>query len=275
MNICRMVFPLVLSLSLSLCTPATYAKGALKGPYRIGSESLGYDLQYWVYLPENARKPIPELYVTDGNAYLAAGDLVDVLDSEIETGRIEPFGVIFVDSRDPDYPEASRRNREFMCNVDYAKFYVGELMPEVSRLWTGADPSTVRGMMGVSFGGINSACFGMMLPGVFQLLIMHSPASDAHLDVIDKLYRERPPNPSAFFVSHGGPGDNGEAAEHFVRTLESRGYPVQHVTTDGGHDWDQWRPLLDDSLQAFSAVLEERRTAADDAPPENAPGNGR
>ena len=248
-----LLFALVL-LSFA-CAESVLAEGTLKGPYRIDSRALGYELQYWIYLPERVEKPLPELYVTDGQAFLAAGKLEDVLDDQSNEQGSKPFATILVDSRDPDFTELSRRNREFMCNVDYAKFYVGELMPEVSRLWTGAGPETPRGVMGVSFGAINSACFGMMLPGVFQTVIMLSPGSDKHLEVIDGLYRERPVSPSSFFITNGGPEDNQEAAEQFVQTLRDKGYDVQHVATGGAHEWDDWRPLLDDSLQVFSAQL--------------------
>ena len=230
------------------------AKGKLEGPIRITSDVLGYDLQYWIYIPSKDRKPIPELYVTDGQVFLGSGRMAELLDEEIENGRIAPVSAIFVDSRDPDYPEETRRNREFMCNTDYATFYLTELMPEVSRRWTGGNPSTHRGIMGVSFGGINSACFGMLMPGVFQVLVMLSPASDKHLDVINDVYRERDRNSSAIFISHGGPQDNEAAARRFVATLKEKEYPVRHISNDGGHDWDNWRPLLDDSLRAFAGL---------------------
>jgi enterochelin esterase-like enzyme len=29
------------------------------------------------------------------------------------------------------------------------------------------------------------------------------------------------------------------------------------VTTNGGHDWANWRPLLDDSLRAFAGLRAE------------------
>lgn len=233
------------------------AAGTLKGPIRITSTTLGYDLQYWIYLPKKVRKPLPELYITDGQAYLKAGDMADLLDDGIENGKIVPIAAIFVDSRDPDDPTETRRNNEFMCKVDYAKFFIGELMPQISSRWTGADPYTHRGLMGVSLGAINSACFGMMMPGVFQVLIMHSPASGEHLDVINGLYQEKPRNPSSIFISHGGPQDNEAAARRFVQILEEKSYPVRYMTTDGGHDWDNWRPLLDDSLRAFAGFRSE------------------
>lgn len=253
----KLQMALLPGLLLMFWLSAAQAAGNLEGPIRIRSTTLGYDLQYWIYLPEKVRKPLPELYVTDGQAYLRAGEMADLLEDEIENGNIAPIAVIFIDSRDPDYQTETRRNNEFMCKADYAKFFVGELMPQISRRWTGADASTHRGVMGVSFGAINSACFGVMMPGVFQVLIMHSPASSAHLDVVNELYQEKPRNPSAIYISHGGPEDNDAAARRFVQTLEEKGYPVRHVSNDGGHDWDNWRPLLDDSLRAFAGLRSE------------------
>ena len=171
----RQQFLIPLILMFAFWPGSTDARGKLEGPLRISSKILGYDVQYWVYLPEKYKKPVPELYISDGQAYLGAGKLAKLLDDEIESGRIMPIAAVFVDSRDPDFQTDSRRNQEFMCNTDYAKFYVGELMPRISRRWTGAEASTRRGIMGFSFGAINSACFGVMMPGVFQVLIMHSP----------------------------------------------------------------------------------------------------
>jgi enterochelin esterase-like enzyme len=111
--------------------------------------------------------------------------------------------------------------------------------------------------MGVSFGAINTACFGLIIPDVFNVLIMHSPGSDKHLDVVNDLYKARPVRDSAFFVSHGGAADNAAAARRFVETLREKGYPVRHISNDGGHDWDNWGPLIDDSLRAFAGTKEE------------------
>jgi enterochelin esterase-like enzyme len=249
--------PFWLTFILVIWLSPCHGAGTLEGPIRIHSAVLGYDLQYWVYLPENTVKPLPELYVTDGQSYLDAGDMVKVLDREIEDGNIVPIAAIFIDSRDPDYPEVTRRNNQFMCNKAYGKFFVGELMPKISSGWTGADSSAWRGLMGVSLGGINAACFGMMMPGVFQVLIMHSPAGAEHLDVVNNLYQEKPAHSSAFFISHGGASDNEAAARRFVQTLQEKGYPVRHISNDGGHDWDNWAPLIDDSLRAFAGTREE------------------
>lgn len=250
--------PSVLLLMLAWAGPAP-AAGLLHGPMRIASDILGYDLQYWVYLPEGATPPLPELYFTDGQAFLEAGQAVEVLDAEIAAGRVAPLAAVFVDSRDPDQADRDRRNEQFMCNADYGKFFVGELLPEVSRRWSGAGADTRRALAGVSFGAINAACFGVMLPGVFPVLILHSPGSDRHLAAVEELYERNPRQPSAFFLTHGGRHDNDSAARRFVETLRRKGYAVRYETNHGRHDWNNWQPLIDDGLRAFMGLEEGDR----------------
>ena len=245
---------------------AAQADGVLHGPEIVSSKPLGYDLQYWIYQPEGFERGLPELYVTDGAGYLSEGRMVAALDRAIADGRIAPTAVVFVDSRDSHDPLVDRRHQQFMCNADYARFFLGELMPRVSSRWTGGDKDTRRGLMGVSFGAINAACFGVMLPGAFQVLILQSPGGPEHIDVIERLYRERPPQPSALFVSHGGTRDNGPDAIDLVATLQEQGYTVREVATEGRHEWRYWRGVIDDALRAFVGTAPGDRV--DEAPAE-------
>jgi len=243
---------------LTLAAPCR-AGGVLQGPERIHSEALGYDLQYWVWLPESGGAGLPELYVTDGQAYLAAGDMAAVLDRETSAGRIAPVVVVFVDSRDPDSLDSDRRNDQFMCNAEYGKFFLGELMPEISSRWTNAGPATRRGLQGVSFGAINAGCFGLMMPGVFQVLILNSPASAEHVEILRQRYESEPRQPSAILVTHGGRRDNDSAARQLVRTLQRKGYVLRHLSGTGGHDWDNWGEFIEDGLRAFAGLRDGDR----------------
>ena len=242
---------------------ADSAPGTLHGPERIASAVLGYDLQYWVYLPAGVERlpaeRLPEMYFTDGAAYLSLGHAVEVLDREIPSGRIAPLAAVFVDSRDPDRPERDRRKEQFMCNADYGRFFVGELMPEVSRRWTGADRGTRRALAGVSFGAVNAACFGKMLPGVFELLVLHSPGNKGHIEVIRQLYEQHPRQPSAIFLTHGRRNDNAAAARRLADTLRGKGYALRYEVNDGRHDWANWGPLIDDALRALMGRGEGER----------------
>ena len=225
---------------------------------RISSKQLGYDLQYRVYRPASTSSEdrLPSLYVTDGQGYLTQGDFKSVLDTAIESGVIEPVLVVFLDSRNPDDLSENRRNSQFMCNEKFAAFFAAELVPTISK----SQPvSLLRGdrvSMGLSFGGLNSACFGLMLPKLFSGIAMQSPASDKHLEVVQDLYEQRDTLPLKMFLSVGTRNDNTSAVKRFKRALEDKGYDLTFIKVRGTHNWENWGPLLDDVLLTFFARSE-------------------
>jgi len=233
------------------------ADGGALGEYqRIYSNHLGYELQYRVYRPTGitADSKLPTLYVTDGQAYLVEGNFKATLDEAIGKGLIEPLVVIFVDSRNPDNLAEVRRNSEFMCNTKYAGFFANELIPAISREQPVSLSRDKRVILGVSFGGLNAACFGLALPEMFSGIAMQSPASGEHLDVVRELYEKRERLPLKMFISVGSRNDNTRAVKRFDKTLENKGYDVTFIKVHGTHDWNNWTPLLDDVLLTFFAT---------------------
>ena len=91
----------------------------------IHSKHLGYKLQYRVLTPETYRSNAnyPVIYVTDGQMYLAQGQMHEVVNTLTMSARIHQVIVVFVDSRDPENLEINRRNQQFMCSTDYAAFF--------------------------------------------------------------------------------------------------------------------------------------------------------
>ena len=230
------------------------ADGSLSPDTQIASSHLGYTVQYRVYTPEaSAEENLPTIYITDGQWYLEPGDMVSVLDREIAAKNIEPIVAVFIDSRNPDDLAENRRNQEFMCNERYAAFVTQELIPEISKTYPVSEDRHHRVIAGMSFGGLNAACFGLMVPDWFGGIGMQSPASDQHLKILDELYDEKDAAAVKIFFSVGTRRDNTKAARRFHNTLERKGYQVNYIEVPFGHDWSNWRPLLDDLLGTFFA----------------------
>ncbi len=229
-------------------------EGQLGDYQRISSAHLGYDLQYRVYTPANSAddSELPSLYVTDGEAYLAHGNFKSVLDKAISSGQIQPVLVVFLDSRNPDNLQENRRHSQFMCNLEFAKFFAAELVPTINKSQPVSLSRDKRVIMGVSFGSINSACFGLMLSDLFSGIAMQSPGSGDHVDVVRGLYEERDKLPLKMFLSVGTNNDNLSEVSRFRRVLEDKGYELSFTKVRRGrHDWNNWGPLLDDILLAF------------------------
>ena len=233
-------------LILGFATTAS-ADGSLSLNIRISSDVLGYDLQYRVYEPETPAEQMPVLFVTDGPGYIRKGRMPPVLDRLIERGDIEPMIVVFVDARDPDKTATNRRNSQFLCNRDYLTFYQQELIPAIEAAYPVQRSRDKRGILGLSFGATNAACFGLFGSDTFALIGMHSPANHPIPGLLPA-YEEMPTLPLKMFMSTGTPNDNTHANRRFREVLEAKAYPMHYVEVREGHNWDNWRPLIDDAL---------------------------
>ena len=227
---------------------------ALTDNILINSEHLGYKLQYRVLTPESFRlnAQYPVIFVTDGQMYLAQGELDDVVHTLTALDSINEVIVVFVDSRDPENLRINRRNQQFMCSTAYAAFFRDELVPAITREYGASQDREERLIMGMSFGGLNAACFAVLIPDVFGNVAMQSPASDKHLKVVGNVYKETNFSPVKMFMSVGTRNDNTSAGRKFHKILTKKGYDVTYVEVPYGHGWDNWRPLLDDVLIWFA-----------------------
>jgi enterochelin esterase-like enzyme len=158
---------------------------------------------------------------------------------------------VFVDARDPDRPRTNRRNDQLICKLDYARFFATELVPAIDATYsTRRDPQS-RTILGVSFGGLNAACFGLSIPKTFANLAMQSPASGEMLRVVTDQYRRNDRLPLRMFLSVGTRNDNTDAGRSFHAVLQDKGYPVTYREVPQGHHWNNWGPLLPDVLVTF------------------------
>ena len=82
---------------------------------------------------------------------------------------------------------------------------------------------------------------------------MQSPAMHP-VDEIYDWWMARPVADLRIFLSTGARRDNEAMTRHFRSLLEKKGYEVGYVEVDAGHDWENWRPLLDDVLLYFFAA---------------------
>ncbi|TNE67923.1 MAG: esterase family protein [Alphaproteobacteria bacterium] len=244
---------LLVLLAFIMMAPAAQAGGTLSDNIRIDSQVLGYALQYRVYRPETVADAttLRTLYVTDGHWYLGDGGMVAILDEQIASGAIEPVMAVFVDARNPDDLKENRRNQQFMCNQDYARFFGAELVPAVEAAFATKPAPGDRAIMGLSFGALNAGCFGLLLPDVFGNIAMQSPANDQHVKILTGLYHQNPVQPIRIFMSVGTKKDNTTAGRRFMRELRKKGYPLTYIEVPFGHEWANWKPLIDDVLLTF------------------------
>ena len=248
---------MIRSVVLLLLAGSVNADGVVTDDIRIASDVLGYDLQYRTYLPEGyvSRADHPVIFLTDGQNYLSRsrGRIVPILNRLISNGKIDPVIAVFVDARDPDDLQSNRRNTQFFCNVDYLKFYIDELIPTVEKDYPVVASRDGRTIMGYSFGGTNAACFGALGYDTFSGIAMQSPANHPLPNLLPT-YQEMPTLPLRIFLSTGKPDDNVRDNRRFRTVLQDKGYDMKYVEVQQDHDWENWRPLIDDVLLYFYGI---------------------
>lgn len=218
----------------------------------IHSDVLDYDLQYWVYTPAgyDELEGLDVLYLSDGAWYKDVGGMPAVLDSLISSGLMEPILAVFLDPRIPGYEHLSRRNAQFFCNQSFMDFYRQEFIPTIDAAYRTRADRSARTMAGLSFGGLNAACFGLHANDAFEGIAMQSPATHP-VRYIHQAYADSARLPLRIFLSSGDHQDNEARTRAFRDILIEKEYPLKYIEVPFAHNWENWGPLLDDLLLFF------------------------
>lgn len=217
--------------------------------YIIKSEVLDYNLKYWVHVPENKDQFMPVLYLTDGNGYKRNG-IVSISKSLVKEGRVVPHIIVMVSAVNPDNPSQNRRNSQFLCNLRYVQFYQDELIPEIDQRYKTIQRPEGRAICGLSFGGLNAMYFAIQAPNTFGHIGIQSPAPHPCPSIYDD-FKNAPKLPINIFLSTGTVNDKATATRRFKKILDQKGYEFTYLEVAEGHNWKNWRPMLDDILISF------------------------
>ena len=218
-----------------------------------------------IYLPaeygDNPAKSYPIMVFHDGQEYLSIADAKNIIDYLIAHDRIVPIIGVFI-------PPVNRNEEyAFSQQEDYTKFIIEEVMAMVDTTYrTESDPS-MRGMTGVSFGGLISTYICYHHPEQFGLC---APCSPAYWPVDYEVYLEfyRGPWKDLKIYMDWGTYETDLMVDGrtMVQELSAKGYQLKWNEWHEGHSWGNWREHLDIVLEYFFAsptqVSSEIRTSA-------------
>lgn len=241
------------------------------------SKAMGYGINYRVYTPRGYEtlKDLPVLYVTDGNDFgdERIGGMPAALDNLIAAGRIRPAIAVFLDARDPNPPNANRREIEFLVRPeDYAKFLTAELIPKIDGEYRTDARREGRAIVGTSYGGVFATYAALRYPEVFGKLAAFSPAywvlSNPGGVAADRAAGGRRMNTliqSQLQCGKAGKPACGGALKVFMSTgivkwdvgdltfmarpLRARGDAVEVMQVQEGHNWGAWAGETDEMLE--------------------------
>lgn len=223
--------------------------------YVFDSAEMDYEIQYWVYTPpgHSDTRGMPTLYITDGAWYLSehSGNLPAVLDNLIAHKKMRPIVAVFIDARDPDNPSFNRREAEFKMNPRYARFVAEELVPTIDERYKTSTKPQERGIMGLSFGGLNAAYFGVACTDTFRKVAMQSPALHGNGNIYMAYTTNEIPFDQQLYITTGTINDTEIQTDQFIDILDLREIPYEYVKVSDGHSMGAWRHQFADILTYF------------------------
>jgi enterochelin esterase-like enzyme len=215
----------------------------------IESTILGYNLRYWVHVPDVNAIDLPVLFVTDGQGYKDNG-IIAISESLIKANKIRPHIIVMVSAVDPDKPSLNRRNSQFLCNPKYVEFYREELIPAIEKQYKTSKLQKDRGILGLSFGGLNAMYFALHASDIFGKIGIQSPAPHPCPDIYND-FENSEKLPVDIFLSTGTVNDKAATTRRLKKVLDGKGYSFKYMEVAEGHNWRNWKPMLDDILIYF------------------------
>jgi enterochelin esterase-like enzyme len=231
-------------------------QGALED-IAVGSGALGRECPVTLYLPARFRRSAryPLLVVHDGGDYLGYASAKTVLDNLIHRLDVAELVVAFVHPGD--------RLQEYPDNPAHAAFLTEELLPRLEHDLPLVGQPRGRCLMGSSFGGVAALSVAARYPETYGSLVLQS-ASLVFTDIGDdhgggpvfdpvvaftNRYRANPYRlADRIYMSCGMYEPLITPNRSMHHTLQAAGMDVRYVEARDGHNWENWRDRLRDSL---------------------------
>lgn len=242
-------------------------RGAVRhGQCAPGAVYPGVAHDYAVYVPPrlDPGQPAGLMVFEDGARYLGPEiNVPAVLDNLIHAGAIPALVAVFVDPGAngpglPIYGGSDNRSVEYDSLGDaYARFLLGELLPEATRgLTISSDPAR-RAIVGLSSGGICAFNVAWERPDAFGKVVSHC---GSFVDIrggntLASAVRRSQPKPLRVFLQTGRNdldivfGSWVSANRELAAALAYRGYDHQLVVGEGGHSLAHGGAIFPDTLR--------------------------
>ena len=179
-----------------------------------------------------------------------------ILDNLLSEGAIKPAVALFIDHV---IDGEDQRMKELLCNEDFNRFLIEELLPKVGMQYNITNDPTQTVIAGSSAGGLGATYAAYEYPQVLGNVLAQTGAfrlggfGRPECWLIRK-FVESDLLPIKFYLDVGLYEDRGNGisalrtVRHMRDVLEAKGYPVAYAEHSGGHDYVVWRQTLVEGL---------------------------
>ena len=222
------------------------------------SELLGLNRRLTVYTPygyETSKAKYPVLYLLHGGggdeeAWTSMGRAAQILDNLIEKGLAEPMIVVMPNGNAGQQAACTMglSVKEFPWTEANANLYVTslvkEIIPYIEKNYRVIAKPEARAIAGLSMGGGHTISATTLFPGTFDYICpMSCGVSDSdHLDA--DLQGIKKAGYKLYWIGCGTADFAMPGSEVLDEALTRNGMEHTFFTSDGGHEWKNWRLYL-------------------------------
>ena len=222
------------------------------------SELLGLNRRLTVYTPygyETSKAKYPVLYLLHGGggdeeAWTSMGRAAQILDNLIEKGLAEPMIVVMPNGNAGQQAACTMglSVKEFPRTEANANLYVTslvkEIIPYIEKNYRVIAKPEARAIAGLSMGGGHTISATTLFPGTFDYICpMSCGVSDSdHLDA--DLQGIKKAGYKLYWIGCGTADFAMPGSEVLDEALTRNGMEHTFFTSDGGHEWKNWRLYL-------------------------------
>lgn len=229
------------------------------------SQILGLNRRLAVYTPygyeNNTKKKYPVLYLLHGGggdeeAWLSMGRAAQILDNLIEKGLAVPMIVVMPNgnpgqqaARTLGLEEKPYNFRDPKTANVYVNSLVKEIIPFIEKNYRAISSPSARAIAGLSMGGGHTTSATILFPGIFDYIcpmscgIQESDHLDSDLQGIKKAGYK------LYWIGCGTSDFAMPGSKVLDEALTRNGMEHIFFTSDGGHEWKNWRLYLNTFAQ--------------------------
>lgn len=217
---------------------------------------IGGKRQVYFYQPA-ADGPMPLLVVLDGVDFLRRGRLVQIVDSLIAAGKMQPVALAMIQNA------GAGRFVEYACNDAFTFSLMDKLIPAACDHLPIIDPRKQPGscgILGASMGGTAAFFNGLRAPHIFgKVLAQSSGFSIYNADFsLVTLVKNLEKQPIKVWMDVGTFDFLLEDNRRMQDLLTRAGYDFQYSEGCGGHNYTYWRNALPAGLQFLYPTQDQR-----------------
>ena len=222
------------------------------------SELLGLNRRLTVYTPygyETSKAKYPVLYLLHGGggdeeAWTSMGRAAQILDNLIEKGLAEPMIVVMPNGNAGQQAACTMglSVKEFPRTEANANLYVTslvkEIIPFVEDNYRAISKPSARAIAGLSMGGGHTLSATRLFPGTFEYICPMSCGAQASAELDADLQAIKKAGYKLYWIGCGTADFAMPGSEVLDEALTRNGLEHTFYTSDGGHEWKNWRLYL-------------------------------